>query len=175
MASPDRKNKSFGIKRIFASVKNSWNGLKVAYKNEQSVYIHLVCTVILLLLSFLLKISLTQWLIIIAIIGLTLVVELINTAIESTVDLVTEGILTLTKTSEYLEANPVQVCDDAAGKLVKFFLNSDVINFMVGAKLNQAHYDPNLPIEIEIRKNIVKKIAKILEEKFFKRVSIQYM
>ncbi len=90
MASPDRKNKSFGIKRIFASVKNSWNGLKVTYKNEQSVYIHLVCTVILLLLSFLLKISLTQWLIIIAIIGLTLVVELINTAIESTVDLVTK-------------------------------------------------------------------------------------
>ena len=66
-------------------------------------------------------------------------------------------------------------CDDAAGKLVKFFLDSDVINFMVGAKLNQAHYDPNLPIEIEIRKYIVKKIAKILEEKFFKRVSIQYM
>ena len=90
MASPDRNNKSFGIKRIFASVKNSWNGLKVAYKNEQSMYIHLVCTVILLLLSFLLKISLTQWLIIIAIIGLTLVVELINTAIESTVDLVTK-------------------------------------------------------------------------------------
>mgnify|MGYP000024101191 FL=1 len=91
------------------------------------------------------------------------------------VDLVTEGILTLTKASEYLEMNPVCVCDDAAGKLVKFFLDSDVIKIMVGAKLNQAHYDPNLPIEIEIRKNIVKKIAKILEEKFFKRVSIQYM
>ena len=100
MASPDRKNKSFGIKRIFASVKNSWNGLKVAYKNEQSVYIHLVCTVILLLLSFLLKISLTQWLIIIAIIGLTLVVELINTAIESTVDLVTKEFHPLAKVAK---------------------------------------------------------------------------
>ena len=100
MASPDRKNKSFGIKRIFASVKNSWNGLKVTYKNEQSVYIHLVCTVILLLLSFLLKISLTQWLIIIAIIGLTLVVELINTAIESTVDLVTKEFHPLAKVAK---------------------------------------------------------------------------
>ena len=57
MASLDRKNKSFGIKRIFASVRNSFNGLKVAYKNEQSMYIHLVCTVILLVLSFLLETS----------------------------------------------------------------------------------------------------------------------
>ncbi len=90
------------------------------------------------------------------------------------VDLVTEGILTLTKTVEYLESgfNSIQ---NAGVKLVKFLLDSDCINFMVGAKLNQAHYDPNLPIEIEIRKNIIKKMAKILEEKYFKKVSIQYM
>ena len=100
MASPDRKNKSFGIKRIFASINNSFNGLKTAYKNEQSVYIHLVCTIILLVLSFLLEISLTQWLIIIAIIGLTLVVELLNTAIESTVDLVTKEFHPLAKVAK---------------------------------------------------------------------------
>lgn len=90
------------------------------------------------------------------------------------VDLVTEGILTLTKAHEYLEANTPDI-DNAAGKLVKFLLDSDCINFMVGAKLNQAHYDPSLPVEIEIRKNIIKKIAKILEDKYFKRVKIQYM
>ena len=90
------------------------------------------------------------------------------------VDLVTEGILTLTKTLEYLESG-TQDIDNAAGKLVKFLLDSDCINFMVGAKLNQAHYDPALPIEIEIRKNIIKKIAKVLEEKYFKKVTVQYM
>ena len=90
------------------------------------------------------------------------------------VDLVTEGILTLTKTLEYLEAGTSDI-DNAAGKLVKFLLDSDCINFMVGAKLNQAHYDPALPIEIEIRKNIIKKIAKVLQDKYFKKVSIQYM
>ena len=100
MASPDRSNKQFGFKRIISSIKNSWNGLKVAYKNEQSMYIHLVCTVILLVLSFLLNISLTQWLIIIAIIGLTLVVELINTAIESTIDLVTKEFHPLAKVAK---------------------------------------------------------------------------
>jgi hypothetical protein len=90
------------------------------------------------------------------------------------VDLVTEGILTLTKTLEYLE-NGTSDIDNAAGKLVKFLLDSDCINFMVGAKLNQAHYDPALPIEIEIRKNIIKKIAKVLQDKYFKKVTVQYM
>ncbi len=90
------------------------------------------------------------------------------------VDLVTEGILTLTKTLEYLEANNSDI-DNAAGKLVKFLLDSDCINFMVGAKLNQAHYDPALPIEIEIRKNIIKKMAEVLQSKYFKKVNIQYM
>ena len=107
MASPDRSNKQFGFKRIISSIKNSWNGLKVAYKKEQSMYIHLVCAVILLVLSFLLNISLTQWLIIIAIIGLTLVVELINTAIESTVDLVTKEFHPLAKVAKDTSAAAV--------------------------------------------------------------------
>lgn len=89
-------------------------------------------------------------------------------------DLVTEGILTLTKALEYLEANTPDI-DNAAGKLVKFLLDSDCITFMVGAKLNQAHYDPALPIEIEIRKNIIKKMAVILQDRYFKKVNLQYM
>ena len=90
------------------------------------------------------------------------------------VDLVTEGVLTLTKTLEYLE-NGTSDIDNAAGKLVNFLLDSDCINFMVGAKLNQAHYDPALPVEIEIRKNIIKNIAEVLQSKYFKKVSIQYI
>ena len=90
------------------------------------------------------------------------------------VDLVTEGILTLTKTAEYIESGELDI-DNAAGKLVKFLLDSDCINFMVGAKLNQAHYDPALPVEIEIRKNIIKKMAEVLQTKYFKQVNIQYM
>ncbi|MDR0827430.1 MAG: SpoIIE family protein phosphatase [Desulfovibrio sp.] len=91
------------------------------------------------------------------------------------VDLVTEGILTLTRACEYLEETEAVTHNDAAGQLVKFFLESDCINFMVGAKLNQAHYDPNMPIEIEIRKNIIKKIAKLLETKYIKTVNIKYI
>ncbi len=90
------------------------------------------------------------------------------------VDLVTEGILTLTETLECLEAGKLDV-DNAAGKLIKFLLDSDCINFMVGAKLNQAHYNPALPVEIEIRKNIIKKMATVLQDKYFKKVNVEFM
>ena len=91
------------------------------------------------------------------------------------IDLVTEGILTLTRTVEYLENGFHDKEKNAAYELMQFLLSSDCIEFMVGAKLNQAHYDPNLPIEIEIRKNIVKKMAKILEDKYIKRVTLRYI
>mgnify|MGYP005768609701 CR=1 FL=1 len=90
-------NKKFGPKRVLASIINSYNGLKVAYKNEQSMYIHAFATVILLTLSIFLKISLLEWLAVVAIIGLTLTIELLNTAIESTVDLVTKDYNALAK------------------------------------------------------------------------------
>ena len=90
------------------------------------------------------------------------------------VDLVTEGILTLTETLECLEAGKLDV-DNAAGKLIKFLLDSDCINFMVGAKLNQAHYNPALPVEIEIRKNIIRKMAIVLQDKYFKKVNVEFM
>lgn len=89
------------------------------------------------------------------------------------VDLVTEGVLTLTRACEYLENG--ETANDAAGELMKFLLDSDCITFMVGAKINQAHYDPNLPVEIEIRKNIIKRLANILENKYIKKVIVKYI
>ena len=89
------------------------------------------------------------------------------------IDLVTEGILTLTKTLEYLENGKAE--NDAAKALMDFLLDSDVINFLVGAQMNKAHYDPNLPIEIEIRKNVIKQMAKVLEEKYLKKVNVQFI
>ncbi len=90
------------------------------------------------------------------------------------VELVTEGILTLTRAAEYLEREELNH-QDAAGQLVDFFLSTDIIEFMVGAMLNQAHYAPSLPIEIEVRRTIIKKMKKLLEEKYFKQVTIHYI
>lgn len=90
------------------------------------------------------------------------------------VDLLTEGILTLTKAADYLEKKELDH-KDAAGLLVDFLLGSDTIEFMVGAMINQAHYDPALPIEIEVRRTVIKKIKMLLETDYFKQVTINYI
>lgn len=91
--------------------------------------------------------------------------------------LVTEGILTLGKVSEYLETldqlrgNMI----GPAGKIIRFFHNNDEIQFLVGTRVNEAHQDPNLPVELEIRRNVIKKVARLLESKFLKKVEIMYI
>src|SRR5574344_680848 len=91
------------------------------------------------------------------------------------VDLITEGILTLTKVLEYLNEGYDKWPDDAAGRLIELLLDSDVIEFMIGSKLNQAHYDPDLPLELEIRKNVVKQLEKILSGRYIKKVNLKFI
>lgn len=89
-------------------------------------------------------------------------------------DLVTEGIYTLTQAARYLEDGISQSRDNAASRLVKLLLEHDEISFHVGTRINQAHQDPNLPIELEIRRNIVKRITASLQSKYYKTVTIEY-
>lgn len=89
------------------------------------------------------------------------------------IDLITEGILTLTMVCEHLDNGAV--IDGVAESLVEFLLNSDHISFLVGIKLNQAHFDPRLSIEIGSRKSVVQKIANLLETKYAKKVVISYI
>ncbi len=91
-------------------------------------------------------------------------------------DMVTEGIITMGAVSEILEndGNMDGLNRTAATKMVEMFLNCDRIWFVVGTKINEAHQDPNMPVELEIRRNVVKKIASLLEERYLKEVHIQY-
>ena len=93
------------------------------------------------------------------------------------VNLVTEGILTLTKVArilkEYSSSYPLE--KGPADKIVKLFRESDDIHFIIGTRINIAHQDPSLPVDIEIRRTVVKRIAKLLESKFLKTVSIEYL
>ncbi|MBE0637480.1 MAG: SpoIIE family protein phosphatase [Bacteroidales bacterium] len=93
------------------------------------------------------------------------------------VDLVTEGILTLTKVSNLLkDYNQNTVLDKGpAGLIVNMILKSDEIDFIVGTRINIAHQDPSLPVELEIRRTVVKRIATTLEEKFLKEVKIEFI
>lgn len=93
------------------------------------------------------------------------------------VDLITEGILTLTKVSNILKAwnNNTELSKGPADSIVKMILQSDEIDFIVGTRINIAHQDPNLPVELEIRRTVVKRIAEILENKFLKEVNLEYI
>ncbi len=91
-------------------------------------------------------------------------------------DMVTEGIITMGAVSEILEndAKLEGMKTNAATRMVELFLNCDRIWFVVGTKINEAHQDPNMPVELEIRRNVVKKIAGLLQDKYLKEVHIQY-
>ncbi|HTH12858.1 MAG TPA: stage II sporulation protein E, partial [Spirochaetia bacterium] len=59
--------------------------------------------------------------------------------------------------------------------LILAFLDADRIRFVVGTRVNEAHQDPNLPLELEIRRNVVKKIVGLLKEKFLKEVELGFL
>lgn len=91
------------------------------------------------------------------------------------IDLVTEGILTIGKVAEYLEKE-MDSCDrNPAHEIIELILANDRVKFLIGTRVNEAHQDPSLPVELEIRRNVIKKIAKILEEKYFKEVDLVYL
>ena len=91
------------------------------------------------------------------------------------IDLVTEGILTLTEVYRMLKEGIDEDKDNAATRLAKLLLDSDKIDFVIGTKINEAHQDPNLPMELDIRRNIVKKIFRLLQSKYLKEISVKYV
>jgi hypothetical protein len=46
---------------------------------------------------------------------------------------------------------------------------------VAGTKINIAHQDPTLPVELEIRRNIVKKLALLLEQEYMKNVNLKFI
>ncbi len=90
------------------------------------------------------------------------------------VGLVTEGILTLSRVCSVLESAQTDDIPMAARAIINRMNENDIIEFIVGTKVNEAHQDPNLPIELELRRNIVKRLAAVLEEKYRKKVVTQY-
>jgi hypothetical protein len=103
--------------------------------------------------------------------------ELPPIAYMSGIDLITEGILTLGKVNEILKKydNNTRLGKGPADQIVKFLLESDEITMIIGTRINIAHQDPNLPVELEIRRTVVKRIARLLEEKFLKEVYLTYL
>ncbi len=93
------------------------------------------------------------------------------------IDLVTEGILTITKVTRILKdySPSYALGKGPADRIVKLVLQCDEIHFIIGTRINIAHQDPSLPVELEMRRTVIKRMARLLEEKFLKEVSIRYI
>ena len=93
------------------------------------------------------------------------------------VNLVTEGTITLARVVDMLErnVNPDHEPRNGATLVLEYLLNSDVIHFLVGTRINEAHQDPNIPVVLDLRRNLLTRVAKLLGERHLKETRIQYI
>lgn len=107
--------------RLISSLRYAFNGIEYSIKNEQSVLIQIPIIVVVLVLSFVFKISTIEWVIVLLCIGMMGCSSLINTAIEATVDLVTE------------EYNPIAKIakDTSAASVLVFAVISIIIGLII--------------------------------------------
>lgn len=98
------------------------------------------------------------------------------------VDLVTEGVVTMSKVltyaKDYLSENKEYTNwgykHDGASEICRLlFEEATDINFYVGRAMNPAHQNPDLPINFNIKMNIVKELSECLKE-MGKRVKVSY-
>ena len=84
-------------KRLLNSFKYASEGIKQSYKGEQNLKIHTFIAILVVVFGFFLKISYVEWLICLVLIGLVLMAEFFNTAIEYVVDLASPKIHSFSK------------------------------------------------------------------------------
>lgn len=94
------------------------------------------------------------------------------------IEIITEGVVTLNAVYNTLNKMPLQnegTIKGAAGILANLLIESDDIKFLVGTKINQAHQSPDVPIDLEMRRTVVHRIARVLEQKYLKTVEMSFM
>lgn len=98
------------------------------------------------------------------------------------VDIVTEGVITINKVSEYakdmIEDNLLYedwIKKEDGASLISNLLFEEAtdINFYIGRAINPAHQNPNLPINFNIKMNLVKELSESLKQ-MGKKVTVRY-
>lgn len=119
MGSPDRNHK----KKItlLSSFYYAISGIVSAIKSERNVRIHLTLSVLVIFLGWVFSLTRIEWVIVVLVIGGMLSLELVNSAIERVVDLVTEDYHPLAK----------QAKDIAAGAVFLFAVTSVVVGIII--------------------------------------------
>ena len=94
---------------LLKSFANAWNGIMTCVVEERNINIHIFAAVMVLIFGNILNISVTEWCICFVLFGLIMGMELMNTAIESVVDLVTDEWKPLAKRAKDCAAGAVLI------------------------------------------------------------------
>lgn len=91
------------------------------------------------------------------------------------IDLVTEGVLTLERVYNIL-ADKEELTSESS-KIVRNFiqllLQSDEISFLVGQAINPVYQNPNLPLTVGVKEQLIEKISNLLQAQG-KKINIDY-
>ena len=86
------------------SFRHAFAGLRAAFQAEMNIKIYTAVTVILLICSIYFDLAIWEWVILLLTVGIMYTCELLNTAIERVVDLVTEDYHPLAKLAKDIAA-----------------------------------------------------------------------
>ena len=109
------------MNKLKNSFKYAIEGIITGIKNETNMKIHITIMIFVIIFGIVLKISKIEWIICIVLFGLVISSELMNTAIENTVDLIT------------MEKNPkAKIAKDvAAGAVLVNAVTSAIIGLLI--------------------------------------------
>lgn len=96
-------------KRFTSSFGYAWTGVKQAVRHEQNLKIHLIIAVAVITLSIALNVPFVEKLILLVVIGIVISLEMINTALERIVDLVTKEYHPLARVVKDVSAGAVLI------------------------------------------------------------------
>ena len=91
------------------------------------------------------------------------------------VGIATEGILTLSRVLSALEEMRSPKYEPAAARaILDMMMRHDRIEFVLGTKVNESHQDPGIPQDLELRRSVIKRIARALELNYRKETVVNY-
>jgi len=108
-------------RRFFRSFLFAAQGIGTALKREQNIRFHLAAAIIVVIAGWFTVLSYTEWLVVILLIAGMIALEMVNSAIERVVDLVTAELHPLAK----------QAKDMAAGAVLVFAAASAIIGIII--------------------------------------------
>ncbi len=103
----DMENNSTRKNKLYKSFGYAFAGIGNTILHERNMQIHCMVTVLVVIFGFILHISLIEWLFCVLLFALVMSLELVNTALEAVVDLVTQEKKPLAKKAKDAAAGAV--------------------------------------------------------------------